>query len=300
MAKLLADHFAEFANYLSYEKGFSRNTISSYRRDLDQFNQIISRLAGTPSLSHLNTRICDLYLADLNKRQLASSSIMRKLAALKSFARFLVVNQYLKNNPLTDLELPKLGRRLPKTISRSEVNRLLDEMTDERPSGRRDKALLEVLYATGMRASEIVGLDLEHVNFASGFIKCFGKGSKERLVPLGKSSIKALKDYLDKARPKLLKNKTGTALFLNHNGRRLTRQGLWDIVKDSFKKSGLSNKSSVHTLRHCFATHLIEGGADVRSVQELLGHANISTTQIYTNVSREHLRQVYQKAFPRA
>lgn len=300
MAKPLSEYFEEFANYLSFEKGFSKNTISSYRRDLAQFSQIVSRLVGAPTLNHLNSRVCDLYLADLNKRQLAGASIMRKLAALKSFARFLVVNQYLKNNPLTDLELPKLGRRLPKTISQSEVSKLLDEMTDESPAGRRDKALLEVLYATGMRASEIVGLDLEHVNFASGFIKCFGKGSKERLVPLGKTSAKALKDYLDKARPKLQKNKSEMALFLNHNGRRLTRQGLWDIVKDNFKKSGLTNKASVHTLRHCFATHLIEGGADIRSVQELLGHANISTTQIYTNVSREHLRQIYQKAFPRA
>lgn len=300
MAKKIQDYLEEFANYLGVEKGFSPNTIDSYRRDLDQFIQIVSRQVGQPGLNHLSSRVCDLFLAELNKRQMSSSSIMRKLAALKSFARFLVVNQYLKNNPLTELALPKLGRHLPKTISRQEVGKLLDDIIDQTPAGRRDKALLEILYASGMRASEIVGLDLEHVNFASGLIKCLGKGSKERLVPLGQPASQALKNYLANSRPKFLRRPEEKALFLSQRGHRLTRQSLWDIVKDCFKKSGLSKKASVHTLRHCFATHLLEGGADLRSVQEMLGHANISTTQIYTHVSREHLRQVYQKAFPRA
>lgn len=284
----------EFIDYLRDEKGYSENTLSAYSRDLRQFMKYL----GSREIKSVKPGDISGFLSLQMKKGGKATSFQRKLASLKTFFRYLVSEGHIPNNPVADIEWPKIEKRLPKALSFSEAIRLVEFPQKSGPIGFRDKAIIEMLYATGMRASELIELNLNDINLGSGFITCFGKGSKERMIPFGEEAKNALKKYLASGRPKMAKN--NDFLFVDNHGHKLTRQGLWWIIKNCVKLAGVRAKTSPHTLRHSFATHLLEKGADLRSVQELLGHSSISTTQIYTSVSREKLRKEYQKAHPRA
>ncbi len=239
-------------------------------------------------------------MLDMREREYASSTIARKVAAVKSFFGFLFAQQSITKNPASELDSPKVDKHLPETLSAGDVEELLELPGTNSPASLRDTALLELLYATGLRVSELVALDVEDIDLEGGMARCVGKGNKERVLPLYDQARDILGAYLHSGRPGLLSDEQERALFLNRRGQRLTRQGLWLIIKRYAEQSGISGHITPHTLRHSFATHLLRGGAGLREVQELLGHANISTTQVYTQVSKEHLRQVYDDTHPRA
>lgn len=285
----------DFLDFIKIERGYSDNTVKAYQKDLDQF----LRLAKADKLKDIDRETIKTYLERLYDKGFSVSSAERKLACLKSFFRYLVREDALQSDPTADIKLPKKAKRLPKALSISETIKLISAPREKTYIALRNIALLEILYATGMRASEAVGLNIGDINFEVSFIKCFGKGSKERIVPVNKITLSAIREYLAKGRPEFPK-KDKEALFVDKNGQRLTRQGLWLIIKKYVKQTGVKGKTSPHTLRHSFATHLLEKGADLRSVQEMLGHADIATTQIYTSVSRERLKRMYKKAHPRA
>ena len=241
-------------------------------------------------------------MVNLRERSYAPATMARKVAAVKSFFNFMVAESRLEKSPAEGIAGPKVGKSLPKAISVDEVERLL-ELPDKRstPEGKRDKAMLELLYATGMRVTELVSLNVRDVNLRAGFVRCFGKGSKERIVPIHSKAIRAVKGYLDDVRARLLGTTGETALFLNRRGQRLTRQGFWLILKGYAKKAGIESEITPHVLRHSIATHLLHSGKmNLRELQELLGHANISTTQVYTHLTTERMRRVYDSAHPRA
>jgi integrase/recombinase XerD len=288
MEKFLKD----FLDFVKIERGYSENTVAAYKRDLDQFQKFSQK-------KKVDREIIKSYLEHLYNDGFSVSSTERKLACLKSFYKYLIREGKLDKDPTVDIKLPKKAKRLPKALGIGETIRLISSPREKGHISIRDVALLEMLYATGMRASEIVGLNISDINLSVSFVRCTGKGSKERIVPINKITLKAIKEYLEKARPEF-PQKDKDALFLDKNGKRLSRQGLWLVVKKYVRLSGVKGKTSPHTLRHSFATHLLEKGADLRSVQEMLGHADISTTQIYTSVSRERLKRVYNKAHPRA
>ncbi len=281
----------EFLDFIHVERGYSDNTVRAYRRDLEQF----FRSSG----GDLSREKIMRYVESLYHDGFSVASAERKLACLKSFFHYAVGEGWLQLDPTSDISLPKKSKRLPKALSFSETDRLLASTQGKDPLDMRDAALLELLYATGLRASEIVSLNINDINLSVSFVRCLGKGSKERIVPVGEAAMAAMREYLEKARP-ALPQKDAQALFLDKNGRRLGRQGLWYIIKKYARKTGIKAKTSPHTFRHSFATHLLEKGADLRSVQEMLGHSDISTTQIYTSVSRERLKKMYNKAHPRA
>jgi len=293
-----------FLDFLRVEKGYSNNTTAAYRNDLVQFAEYLADHTGRPApdWTDVNKDGIISYILELKEREYASSTVARKIAAIKSFFHFLTSEESLKDDPTATLDSPKVKKRLPVTLSYEEVNRLLAMPGQgDSPKAVRDRALLELLYATGMRVTEIVSLDLEDINLASATVRVTrGKGGKERIIPIHSRAVEALNAYLGKARMQLLKDPSERALFLNHRGARLTRQGLWLIVKCYVREAGIHAEVTPHTLRHSFATHLLNGKADLRHVQELLGHANISTTQIYTHISSERLRVAYDEAHPRA
>lgn len=288
----------EFINYLSVERGLAMNTLESYGRDLRQYSQFLqgdeSNLDAVSRSTILN------YMLFLQKQGKATATIARRLAALKAFYQFLVREKRIKADPTANLESPKLEKRLPRVLTVSEVERLLAQPDSAQGSGLRDRAMLELLYATGIRVSELVSLNIGDVNLETGYIRCAGKGSKERIVPLGSLAIQSVRAYLEQGRARLVKDRDEAALFVNHHGHRLTRQGFWKIVKKYADDARIEKEITPHTLRHSFATHLLENGADLRSVQEMLGHADISTTQIYTHVTRGRLKEVYARTHPRA
>ncbi|HVN66882.1 MAG TPA: site-specific tyrosine recombinase XerD [Candidatus Sulfotelmatobacter sp.] len=285
----------DFIQFLQVERGYSPNTTSAYQSDLEQF----AKYAGRKNPEQIDRSVVKNYIDRLNDLGLAASSLERKVASLKSFFHYLLGAGAVTADPTNDFQLPKKAKRLPKALSMNEAVRLIMSARGKGPLALRNVALLELLYATGLRASEVMSLDLADINFDVSFVRCLGKGSKERVVPIGKAALGALKEYLAKGRP-LLPQKDKEALFLDKNGQRLTRGGLWLVFKKYVKLTGLKAKTSPHTLRHSFATHLLEKGADLRSVQEMLGHSDIATTQIYTSVSRERLKKMYLKAHPRA
>ena len=285
----------DFLEYIKVERGYSENTATSYAKDLSQFLRF-AKIKGPRDMDR--SRIQD-FLEHLYNEGYAVSSGERKLACLKSFFHYLVREGKIEVDPTADIKLPKKAKRLPKALSIAETIKLISAPRERTQIALRDAAFLALLYATGMRASEVVGLDISDINLAVSFVKCFGKGSRERIVPINQPTLRAIKEYLEKGRSKFPKKDEG-ALFVDKNGRRLTRQGLWLIIKKYVRQAGIKGKTSPHTLRHSFATHLLERGADLRSVQEMLGHADISTTQIYTSVSRERLKRMYNKAHPRA
>lgn len=280
----------EFLNHLKFERGYSENTISSYRRDLKQFDKYLTERHNT-SVYNVSRAHISSFITALMGMGMKASSIERHVAAIKSFFGYLIREGKIKSSPTSDIELPKKGKKLPKALTMLEAKNLV-----ESPKGAKDKAIMELLYATGIRASELISLTLNDINMDVGFIKCFGKGGKERIVPVGVSAVTAIKQYIETKRPK----NGSDILFLDKMGKKLTRQGLWFIVKKYVKLSGVRSSASTHTLRHSFATHLLEHGADLRSVQEMLGHSDISTTQVYTSVSRERLKKIYRSAHPRA
>jgi len=241
------------------------------------------------------------YMLNLKERNYAATTVARKVAAARSFFGFLKAEGIIKADPTENMSSPSVGKSLPKPISISQVRSLLDQPAKSNTlEARRDKAMLELLYASGMRISELVSLNLGDVDTAGGYVRCFGKGHKERLVPIYEQAARSVKEYTEETRPKLAHKKDETALFLNPRGERLTRQGFWQKLKEYAKAAGLDTQISPHTLRHSFATHMLSGGADLRVVQELLGHANIATTQVYTHLTSEHVRRTYEKSHPRA
>lgn len=302
----MEQQIGDFLKSLEVEKGYSVNTLIAYRNDLQQFVRFLKeQSSGQPAV----TSWADVSKQDLitfilylkGEREYSSATVARKVAAVKSFFHFLLTERQLAEDPSASLDSPKVRKYLPKAISKEEVELLLNApATVDSARGRRDRAILELLYATGMRVSEVVNLDVGDVDPASGTVRCLGKGNKERVIPIYDRAIKSVEDYLERARLHLLKKPDQKALFLNHRGNRLTRQGLWLIIKRYVEELGIKTAVTPHTLRHSFATHLLNGGADLRNVQELLGHANISTTQVYTQVSSERLRSVYDQAHPRA
>ncbi|MDK2822583.1 MAG: integrase/recombinase XerD [Clostridia bacterium] len=290
----------EFINFLLIERGLSENTLDSYKRDLLNFIDFLKK-NYINNLEIIQREHITAYLAHLKKKKRAAATISRHIAALKTFFKFLFQEGYIKENPADDLERPKQDKKLPKILSIPEVDRLLEEPKKlNSATGVRDKAMLEVLYATGMRVSELINLGINNVNLEMGYIRCMGKGSKERIIPIGSKAIESLNTYLKWGRNKLLKNPREQAIFLNHHGRKLTRQGFWKILKAHAQKAGIEKEITPHVLRHSFATHLLENGADLRAVQEMLGHADISTTQIYTHLTRKKITRVFKQTHPRA
>jgi len=291
------DHLLDqFMGHLKVERGLARNTIESYNRDLIGFFDFIKQR----HLSAANVNQEDLVSFIAEKRtHLSARSLARCLVSLRMFYRFLVSEGVISVNPARLLGIPKLYQHLPHVLARDEVELLLAQPDQNTAMGKRDTAILEILYATGLRASEVIGLRIAALNLEAGYLRTIGKGSKERLVPMGSKAIEALKRYLTEGRASLLKKGDSPHLFLNSRGKRLTRQGLWKIIKGYAVKAGITKRITPHTLRHSFATHLLEGGADLRSVQVMLGHADISTTQIYTHVARERLKEVHEKYHPR-
>ncbi|MGC8780336.1 MAG: site-specific tyrosine recombinase XerD [Anaerolineae bacterium] len=299
-------HIQEFLNYLITEKGCSENTIAAYQNDLTQFHAFLTErgaLGDDDDWAAMTRDDLIGYLLFLREREYASATVARKVAAMKSFCHFLLRTDVIEDDPAEDLDSPKVKKQLPRTLTPAEVEQLLALPTrgGRTPKALRDVALLEMLYATGMRVSEVAQVTLDDLDLEAGTVRCIGKGNKERVMPLYAEAVNAVRDYLDKGRPVLLgDNSQERTLFLNPRGERLTRQGLWLIIKGYARELGLEDRVTPHTLRHSFATHMLNGGAGLREVQRLLGHANISTTQVYTHLSREHLRTVYDEAHPRA
>ncbi len=291
----------DFLTFLTIEKGYSKNTIEAYKNDLSQFAQFLQEQGIDDWREVSKESLTDFILDMKEEREYSSSTVARKVAAVRAFLHFLVSENVLPEDPSENLISPSVTKRLPRPISPEEIEALLDAPAAERSArGIRDKALLELLYATGMRVTEVVSLEVDDVNLASSTVRCIGKGAKERIIPLYSKAVRALEEYLEKGRLSLIKDSEEKALFVNHRGERLTRQGLWLIIKRYVKQVGISDLVTPHTLRHSFATHMLNGGADLRNVQKLLGHANISTTQVYTQVSSKHLREVYDDSHPRA
>jgi len=294
-----------FLKYLVVEKGFSQNTVVAYHNDLYQLASFVEEEAAKhdsiPSWASFNRQGVLSYLLNLKERNYAPTTAARKVAAAKSFFRFMVAEGNIKDNPTQNLGSLSVGKSLPKPISYSQAMLLLEQPAKlSSLEAKRDKAMLELLYASGMRVSELVSLNLGDVDTEGGSVRCFGKGHKERLIPIAPRAALSVKEYTEEARPQLAHNKDEPALFLNPRGNRLTRQGFWQKIKEYAKSANLDTQISPHTLRHSFATHMLSGGADLRVVQEFLGHANISTTQVYTHLTSEHVRRTYEKSHPRA
>ncbi|MFQ6058598.1 MAG: site-specific tyrosine recombinase XerD [Anaerolineae bacterium] len=298
----MREKIEDFLTFISVEKGYSPNTLAAYRNDLTQFTDFLEKASPpTADWTEVKRGTIISYILHLKEREYASATVARKVAAIKSFFHFLVAEGTIEDDPTATLESPKVKKHLPRTLSREDVDRLLAEPAKaSTPKALRDKALLELIYATGMRVSEVVAMDVDDVNLASASVRCFGKGGKERIMPIYPRAVSALEEYLEKGRLRFLKDPKEKALFLNPRGTRLTRQGLWLIMKKYVEEAGITAHVTPHTLRHSFATHLLNGGASLRDVQELLGHSNISTTQIYTHVSSDRLREAYDEAHPRA
>lgn len=289
-----------FIQYLSVERGLSRNTLESYERDLTKYlayikEQGIDSLAGSSKL-HITS-----YMSSLKKQGKAPATVSRSMVSIRAFYQFLVRERLLDKDPSMNMETPKLEKRLPKVMSMNEVELLLDAPDVSTPNGMRDKAMLEVLYATGIRVSELTSLNLSDIHLGLGYIRCVGKGSKERIIPLGRIAAQSLDLFIQTKRDMLIKqDKQEEALFPSHLGSRMTRQGFWKIIKKYGAMVNSHKEITPHTLRHSFATHLLENGADLRAVQEMLGHADISTTQIYTHVTKKKMKEVYNRTHPRA
>jgi len=287
-----------FLNYLSVERGLSRNTIVSYQGDLNYYIDFLKARAMDALSKTTKNDIINFMLYQKDKG-LAANSIARRLAAIKAFYRFLVRERILKINPASLIDSPKLWKKIPETLSLNEVDALLGQPNIRDKQGVRDKAILETFYATGMRVSEVVNLKLDNVNLDIGFLRCIGKGNKERVIPVGKKAVASLKRYLEVSRPQLLKKKESEFLFLSRFGKKISRQSLWKLIKKYAKTARIKKPMRPHILRHSFATHLLERGADLRSVQEMLGHSDISTTQIYTHINKERLKTIHRMFHPR-
>src|SRR4051812_21182999 len=292
----------DFLAYLEFERGLSRNTLEAYRSDLLQFGRFLEAHEGqalTASGGDVSDFLTELARGN-GKPPASPATLHRKAACLRSFYRHLRREGLLDTDPTAALSSPRRGKRLPEVLTRGEVQSLLSQPKGTDPVGLRDRALLEVMYACGLRASEVIGLEVADVDLDEGLLRARGKGSKERVVPVGRAAVAAMRAYLSRGRPALVRTNPERALFVNFRGQGLTRQGLYKIVRRHAVTAGLADRMSPHTLRHTFATHLLSGGCDLRSVQEMLGHADVATTQLYTHLSSERLKDVYFRAHPRA
>lgn len=286
-----------FIDHLLVERGLSKNTVDAYARDVAGFLGFL-KAAGAAGPEEATGQLVLAYLKHQRKGGLSARTVARRLSALRTLYRFLVREGLARASPLARLESPRLWKTLPRALSQPEAQALVEAPAGDVSGGLRDRAILEVLYGTGLRVSEVSGLTLDQIDLTVGFVRTLGKGSKERVVPLGRRAQEALTAYLREGRPGLVKGRSNH-VFLNRSGRGLSRQSIWKLVKRSCRAAGLGDEPSPHTLRHSFATHLLEGGADLRSLQMMLGHADLSTTQIYTHLSREHLRDLVLRYHPR-
>ncbi len=294
----------QFLNYTTVERGLSPNTIAAYRNDLTQFVDFLqsrdSSLHGNGSWEKIDTEALTAFVLDLHERGYSDKTKTRKVASTKAFFAFLLEEGVIDKNPMEDFASPGVGESLPETLSVDEVEALLTVEEAATPMSLRDRAIIEVMYATGVRVSELVSLDIDDVDLDESFVRCMGKGSKERIIPLHDEAVGTVREYLEDGRSSLAGDAAGRALFVSRKGGRLTRQGLWLILKSRAESAGIERKITPHTLRHSFATHLLIGGAPLRHVQELLGHASITTTQVYTHLTSEHVRTQYESSHPRA
>ena len=292
-----------FIDYMNVERNASPNTLAAYRNDLYQFADYLAeeRGLGAGDWRSVDGETVRAYLLRLHEHGYSDATRARKIASARSLFGFLLEDGYISQDPAEYVASSRLGRSLPDTLSVEEIERLLAAAASgDSPEEMRDRTMLELLYATGMRVSELVALDVESVDLEQGSVRCFGKGSKERIVPIHAQAIRHLRSYLEEARPQMVGNASDGSLFLNQRGGRLSRQGLWLILKRYVGLANITRKLTPHTLRHSFATHLLQGGAPLRHVQELLGHASITTTQVYTHLTSEHVRSEYDGAHPRA
>ena len=289
----------EFLAYLSSERGLAKNTIESYGRDLRQFKGFIDDTYGI-QLEDVSEDIILSYVKAMRDQGKANSSISRSISSIRGFYGFAWHEGLMEDDPASNISSPKQEKTLPHVLNADEVAILLEAPATHTPSGIRDKAMLETMYATGMRVSELVSLNLGDIDTHMGYVKCIGKGSKERIIPMGRAACLWVETYLTSARRQLAQSRNEKALFVNCRGKRLTRQGFWKIIKGYAKKCGISKEVTPHILRHCFATHLLENGADLRSVQEMLGHSDIATTEIYTHLTKGKLKEIYDRTHPRA
>lgn len=286
-----------FLEFLQKEKKLSDNTLQSYKRDIIQYQNYIEE--NQINYTKVSKEDIKTYLNYLKKVGKKSSTISRNLASIRSFYQFLIRNRKIKNDPTEDVQSPKVEKRIPSVLTAQEVELLLEQPKDVDLKGTRDKAMLEFAYATGMRVTEIINLNIENVNIEEGYVIC-RTGAKQRNIPLGSLSLSALKEYIEDARPILIKNEREKALFVNVNGKRLTRQGFWKIVKYYKEQAHITKDITPHVLRHSFATHLLQNGADLKAIQTMLGHSDISSTQVYMQFQDSGLKDIYQKAHPRA
>jgi integrase/recombinase XerD len=299
----LTDLMLDFLAYLELERGLSRNTLYAYRADLQQYGEFLGRRGLGPltiTAVELASFLSELADGHNGRAPVAAATLQRKVACLRSFYRHMRRERLIEHDPAAELRGPRSRARLPQVLSRDEVRRLLAQPTGTSPAALRDRALLETMYACGLRASEAIGLELSALDLETGILRAHGKGSKERIVPIGSKAIESLRAYLEKGRPRLVGIREEPRVFVNLRGGGLSRQGLYKIVQRHAATAGLDHRMSPHTLRHSFATHLLAGGCDLRSLQEMLGHADIATTQIYTHLSTDRLRDVYFDAHPRA
>ncbi|MBF0571310.1 MAG: site-specific tyrosine recombinase XerD [Candidatus Omnitrophica bacterium] len=289
----------DFMNYLSVERGLAKNTLLAYRRDLAKYIDYLSP-KGIKTAAQVNREHVSNFMFELKKHDMSATTICRNLAAVKMFHRFLVRENLAKEDPTTLVDTPKLWKRVPSVLTQTEIESMIMAASGKKIQQIRDQAILEIFYASGLRVSELSDLKTTSINYDVGFVRAVGKGSKERIIPLGMKAREALQKYLLRCRPKLLKNQTNDVLFLSRLGKKISRQSLWAVIKLYARRANIKKTIKPHTLRHTFATHLLEHGADLRSVQEMLGHSDISTTQIYTHVDRERLKSVHKQFHPRS
>ncbi len=287
-----------FVRYLEKEKKLSKNTLQSYRHDMEQFAEYLE-MHRYKDAEHATKAVIVSYVVYLEKEGRATSTISRNIVSLKAFYHFLLRNRLIETDPTAEIHPPKVKKKLPLVLSSDEVEKLLEQPQKVDLKGYRDKAMLELLYATGIRVSELISLNISDINLEMGFVRCRGS-KKERMIPIGKICVSALSDYIEHARELLLRLPEEEALFVNMNGVRLSRQGFWKLVKQYAQQAGITKDITPHTLRHSFAAHLLENGADLQSIQSMLGHADISSTQIYAQLMNRKLKDVYAKAHPRA
>lgn len=298
LKKIMQDLVRLYLDHLLIERGMAQNTLESYGRDLQRF-MLIMQKKGSTDLRQVTPELIVEYLIMIKDEGLSANSMNRSLASLRGFYKHLLQEKMIEQTPLANIELAKVWMRLPDTISKEEMNSILAQPGVRTAASLRDSAILELLYATGIRVSELLNLTMNSINWQVGFLIVMGKGSKERVVPIGKTAYDCTKLYVEQARPQLMRGKSTDVLFLNRSGAKFTRQGLWKTVVRYAKKAGLQKKVHPHTFRHSFASHLLEGGADLRTVQVMLGHADISTTQIYTHITRDRLKEIHHKYHPR-
>jgi len=291
----------DYIHFIQVERQLSDNTLASYRRDLENYVNFLRETEGMSDFHKVERTTILRHLEQLRMQGKTSRTVARHISSIRSFHQFLLREKRAETDPTVHLEMPIIEQKLPNVLSIEEIEAILASPNRSKPQGIRDVAMLELLYGSGMRISELIALDLTDIHLTMGFVRVFGKGGKERIIPLGKSALSALSNYLDGARSQLQGKYPKTdAFFINQRGKRLTRQGCWKLMKEHALKAGIQHELTPHTLRHSFATHLVENGADLRAVQEMLGHADISTTQIYTHISKSRLSEVYKQFHPRA